>query len=58
MYYKETKTNCQALLEKMDTKYGYPNSETKTNTIIAIVCIAIGAILAHLCNLLGIITTI
>ena len=32
MYYKETKNNCQALLEKMDTKYGYPNSETKTNT--------------------------
>ena len=34
------------------------NSETKTNTVVAVVGLAIGAILAHLCNLLGIITTI
>ena len=32
MYYKETKANCQALLQKMDNKYGYPNNETKADT--------------------------
>jgi uncharacterized membrane protein len=32
--------------------------ETKTNTAVALVGLAIGGILAHLCNLLGIILTI
>jgi|9_EtaG_2_1085328.scaffolds.fasta_scaffold28545_4 hypothetical protein len=30
------------------------SSETKTNTIVAIVGLAIGVILVHLCNILGI----
>ena len=32
MYYKGTKSQCQALLAKMDTKYGYPNAQDKTDT--------------------------
>lgn len=32
MYYKGTKSQCQALLAKMDTRYNYPNSEDKTQT--------------------------
>ncbi len=34
------------------------SNETKTNTVVAIVGLAIGGILVHLCNLLGIILTI
>ncbi len=30
------------------------SSETKTNTIVAIVGLTIGVILVHLCNILGI----
>ena len=32
MYYKGTKSQCQTLLAKMDTKYGYPNYQDKTQT--------------------------